>query len=121
MDFCWVTLRVRDLEASLAFYQGVLGLPVRRRFGLPGGTEIAFLGDGDKPQIELLCDPKSPPAGSGEGVSVGVTVNSLEEATELLQKNKIPLKGGPFAPNPRVRFFYAADPDGYTVQLVEQH
>ncbi|SEO18401.1 Glyoxalase/Bleomycin resistance protein/Dioxygenase superfamily protein [Paenibacillus sophorae] len=28
----WITLRVRDLEASLNFYHRILGLPIDRRF-----------------------------------------------------------------------------------------
>ncbi len=42
MELCWVTLHVSDMERSLTFYNGVLGLPVTRRFSPAPGTEIAM-------------------------------------------------------------------------------
>jgi lactoylglutathione lyase len=47
MKFCWSTLKVKDMEASLHFYRDVLGLKLERRFQAEGGTEIAFLGGGE--------------------------------------------------------------------------
>lgn len=35
MRFTWTTIRVRDLDKSLAFYHDLLGLPVQERFALP--------------------------------------------------------------------------------------
>ena len=49
----WITLRVRDLEASLAFYHGVLGLPVHRRFE-SRGRQIAMLGTENETKLELI-------------------------------------------------------------------
>ncbi len=42
MEFCWVTLPVKDLEESLAFYQGILGLPIDSRFN-GDGIDLAML------------------------------------------------------------------------------
>ncbi len=86
MDFCWVTLRVKDLEASLAFFQGCWASR-RRRFGLPGGTR-SLSGLWDKPQIVLLCDPKAR-GGFLDSAFRWRSVNSLEACDRALQKNKI--------------------------------
>ena len=54
MRFTWTTIRVRDLDKSLAFYHDLLGLPMQERFG-PPGHEIAMLGPREGTKLELLC------------------------------------------------------------------
>lgn len=49
----WITLRVRDLEASLNFYHSILGLPIDRRFE-SRGRQIVMLGTEGQPKIELI-------------------------------------------------------------------
>jgi lactoylglutathione lyase len=117
MEFCWVTLRVRNLEESLKFYRDVLGLPVAGR--ITGNTEIAFMGEADKTRVELLQDTAGAGDCPGAGVSIGFTVDSLDRTIAYLAGKGIPVDKGPFAPSPAVRFFYVKDPDGYSVQLVE--
>jgi lactoylglutathione lyase len=116
MKFLWCTIHVRDIEASLKFYQDIVGLPVTRRFSEPG-AELAFLGDGDT-KLELI-EGKGKPH-SGGGVSIGFPVDDLEEKMAFVDKRGIPVHSGPFAPSPRTRFFFVADPDGMLVQFVEQ-
>ncbi|AIQ66161.1 glyoxalase [Paenibacillus stellifer] len=113
----WITLRVRDLEASLNFYHGILKLPLQRRFE-SRGKQIAMLGREEQPKLELIQgnDPALKPEC---GVSVGFEVESLNDAMEYLQSLGIPVARGPIAPNPRLRFFYVLDPDGFEVQLAE--
>lgn len=112
----WITLRVRDLEASLHFYNNILGLPIERRFE-SRGREIVMLGTEGQPKIELIqsTDQVLKPA----GVSVGFEVVSLDEAIAHLNKQGIPVARGPITPNPRLRFFYVLDPDGFEVQIAE--
>lgn len=42
MTFSWATIRVRNLEDSLAFYHNLLGLPIHDRFGPPGHQIVMF-------------------------------------------------------------------------------
>lgn len=58
MEFCWITLNVNDLEESLKFYHELLGLNVFSRFKAGEDTEIAMLGEEDKPKIELIDNKK---------------------------------------------------------------
>ncbi|CAM3382487.1 MULTISPECIES: VOC family protein [Saccharibacillus] len=113
----WLTLRVRDLEASIAFYNGVLGLPVDRRFESRGRL-IAMLGTAQQPKIELIQggDVNVRP---GSGISVGFEVESLDAAMAELADRGIPIARGPVSPNPRLRFLYVLDPDGFEVQLAQ--
>ena len=46
MNFCWITLRVADMEESLKFYHEILGLPICTRHGGPD-MEIVMLGEED--------------------------------------------------------------------------
>lgn len=113
----WITLRVRDLEASLDFYHRILGLPIERRFE-SRGRQIVMLGTEGQPKIELIqgSDPALKPE---SGVSVGFEVASVEAAIAYLQNQGIPVARGPVAPNPRLQFFYVLDPDGFEVQLAK--
>lgn len=113
----WITLRVRDLEASLNFYHRILGLPIDRRFE-SRGRQIVMLGTEGQPKIELIqgTDPAVKPEC---GVSVGFEVESLDGAIEELKGNGIPVARGPISPNPSLRFFYVLDPDGFEVQIAE--
>ena len=47
MKFCWSTLRVKNMDESLKFYEEVVGLILDKRFNAGPGMEIAFLGDGE--------------------------------------------------------------------------
>ncbi len=118
MKFLWCTIHVRDLEKSLRFYQEIVGLDVLNRFGGAAGPQFVFMG-GEGSQIELICDGKDKPVDLGKDISLGFEVKSLDETMAFVQKNGIPIHIGPFQPNPRVRFFHVLDPDGLSIQFVE--
>jgi len=113
----WITLRVRDLDKSIAFYHEILGLPLQRRFE-SRGKQIAMLGAEGQPKIELIqgSDLTVQPE---NGVSVGFEVEYLDAAMNELQEKGIPISRGPIQPNPHLRFFYILDPDGFEVQLAQ--
>ena len=118
MIYLHTTVHVRDMEKSLGFYQGLLGLGLVRR-GPSGNGELAFLGEAGQPNIELICRPgEDLPACSG--FSLGFRVESLDAGTALLEQAGYPLVRGPVSPNPAVRFSFFRDPDGIEIQLVEQ-
>ena len=118
MKFCWCTLHVRDLEKSLRFYQEIAGLNVLHRFGGAPGPQFVFLGD-EGSQIELVCDGKGEPPELGKDISLGFEVKSLDAMLAFVREKGIPVHSGPFQPSPRVRFFFVLDPDGLSIQFVE--
>lgn len=115
----WITLRIQDLEASLHFYNQVLGLPIERRFE-SRGKQIAMLSMDGQAKLELI-------QGSEQvvkpecGVSLGFEVESLDKAMIYLETQGIPVARGPIAPNPHLSFFYILDPDGFEIQLAEHN
>lgn len=118
MTINWTTIHVKDMEASLAFYHGLLGLPVAERFG-PPEHEIAMLGPQDGTKLELLCGGAPIEGPIGLGVSMGFTPDNMGDLLEKLAAAGYAIPE-PMSPNPSLRFFFIKDPDGYTVQLVEQ-
>jgi lactoylglutathione lyase len=118
MKFCWSTLKVRDLEASLRFYQEVVGLKVDRRFKAGPGMEIVFLGEGET-KIELIYDENSKDIDVGKDISWGFLVESIEEKMKLAKEMGVELQSGVIQPNPHVKFFYVLDPNGMKIQFVE--
>jgi lactoylglutathione lyase len=118
MTYIHTTVHVSDMEKSLAFYQGLLGLNLVRR-SPSGDGELAFLGEAGQPNIELICHPgEAKPVYSG--FTLGFRVESLQEGTAKLEQAGYPLVRGPVSPGPAVSFSFFHDPDGIEIQLVEQ-
>ncbi len=118
MKFCWATIAVSDMEASLNFYQEIVGLPLNRRFTGAPGVELAFLGEGET-EVELIFDPNHPATDEINGISLGFTVKSVEEMMVFVESKNILIESGPFQPNQHVKFFYVKDPNGLKIQFVE--
>ena len=118
MNYLWTTLHVNNLEKSLDFYEGFLGLKLNKRYMAGPGMVLAFLGEGNT-QIELVCAENTKCEGPGKGLSMGFQVESLEDTLTLVEKKGIPVSRGILQPNPHIRFFFVKDPDGYEIQFVE--
>jgi lactoylglutathione lyase len=118
MKFCWCTLRVKNMEESLKFYQEIVGLSLDRKFKAGPGAEIAFLGDGET-KVELLCNEASKEISIGQDISLGFEVNSVDEMMAFVKEKGIAIHSGPFQPNPHVKFFYVMDPNGLKIQFAE--
>jgi catechol 2,3-dioxygenase-like lactoylglutathione lyase family enzyme len=119
-----VTLVVKDLERSHAFYAGVLGMqPVERpKFSFAGSWFQA-----GKTQINLILEhPESGPSGVPIpqqllGMSrthhFAFEVDDAHAATEVLRQKGIPVVSGPKnRPDGMIQVF-ATDPDGHVVEL----
>ncbi|MDF2538496.1 MAG: glyoxalase/bleomycin resistance protein/dioxygenase [Herbinix sp.] len=118
MNFCWVTLPVNNLETSLSFYHGILGLPINSNFS-EHGMEMVMLGEANQPKIELICSQDNQEYTKHSDITVGIAVDSMETTIEFLKNNQISIIRGPVSPAPNTCFLFINDPDGYEVQLVE--
>jgi catechol 2,3-dioxygenase-like lactoylglutathione lyase family enzyme len=119
-----VTFVVRDLQASRAFYEGVLGMESvpRPNFSFPG---LWF--QAGSTQIHLILEhSESGPAGAnrpGGNVAISRThhvafeVDEAKPAIERLSDLGIPIISGPkFRPDGPTQF-YVLDPDGNLIEL----
>jgi lactoylglutathione lyase len=118
-------LRVGDLEKSLAFYTGPLGMKLLRRHEFPGGRfTLAFVGYGDEKDNTVLelthnWDTKSYELGGGYGhVALGVPDIYATCAKLREQGVKITREPGPMQHGTTVIAF-VEDPDGYKIELIE--
>ena len=113
-----VSVLVSDTERALAFYHGLLGLPLlaRPELGFPG----AYL-DAGNAQLHLLeLAPPQPPGGAaghgGRDRHVALDVADLDEAAAALQAAGI---GYTLSRSGR-RALFCRDPDGNALELVER-
>lgn len=117
MQYEHITLYVSDLKEALSFYRDLLGLKLQRRISA-GNMEIVFLGEPGQPSIELIeAADESLPAASG--FSLGFRVESLENATKMMEAAGYSLLRGPISPDPSVRFSFFRGPENVEIQLLE--
>lgn len=114
----WITLRVKNLEESVKFYSEVLKLPIATRLET-SVNKIAMMGEEESPKIELIEENQLNELNLGEGVSIGLKVENLEEEINSLRKAGI-IPTEIISPNEHIKFCFLKDPNGYTIQLFEE-
>jgi lactoylglutathione lyase len=120
-------LRVRNLDASLKFYTGLLGMHEIRRSEVPEGKyTLAFIGYGDERAntvLELTYN-----WGQDDGYEIGTafghlalgvpdiyaTCAQLREAGAKISREPGPVKFGTTV------IAFIEDPDGYKIELIER-
>ena len=109
-----IQIGVSDLDRSLAFYTGLLGMEELFRAGrtvflrTPGAHELLAL--------DPVGGPVNPKAGGMDHFGFHVTPEDLDAAVEEVRAAGVEVaETGNFAPG--VPFAYIRDPDGYTVEL----
>ena len=120
MSYLWTTIRVKNLDESIKFYQEIVGLEVQRRFEAGPQREIAFMAaNSGETEVELINDYDKVQIDIGADISLGFEVSSVAEKIEFLKEKGIEIHSGPIAPNPEIEFFYVLDPNGLKIQFVE--
>jgi len=118
-------LRVGDLERSIAFYTGVLGMTLLRRKDYPEGrfTNV-FVGYGDEHTHAVLelthnWDTTHYELGTGYG-HVAVEVDNAAEACDRVRTlgGKVAREAGPMKHGTTVIAF-VEDPDGYKIEFIQ--
>jgi lactoylglutathione lyase len=121
----YVAFRVMDLDRSLKFYTGLLGMTERQRIPLDTGVVEVLLGYGDANKdagILLLHDPKrTEPYTHGTGYHrFIVAVKDLPGLVAHLKTNEVKVTRGPTrVENLKLSYAFISDPDGYAIELVE--
>ena len=119
-------IRVGDLDKSIAFYTGLLGMKLLRRTDYPEGRfTLAFVGYGDEKTnsvIELTHNWDTPSYDPGTGfghIALGVpdihaTCAQLAQAGARITRPPGPMKHGSTV------IAFIEDPDGYKIELIER-
>jgi len=119
-------LRVTDLERSLAFYTGVLGMKLLRRTDYPEGKfTLAFVGFDDEAQgavIELTHNwgvEKYEPGNAFGHIAIEVA-DTYAACEKIKQRGgKVVREAGPMKHGSTVIAF-VEDPDGYKIELIQK-
>jgi lactoylglutathione lyase len=119
-------LRVVDLEKSLAFYTGVLGMKLLRRNDYPDGKfTLAFVGYTDEDRgavIELTHNwgVEKYELGNAFG-HIAIAVEDAYAACENIKQcgGKVVREAGPMKHGSTVIAF-VEDPDGYKIELIQK-
>ena len=113
-----VVIKVRDVERSEAFYNGVLGLPVVAR---STQAPMTFFSLGDHHDFAILAvgDDAESPGGKAVGLAhvafkIGTTLDELKDAKQHLDERGI--ESAP-VDHEVTQSLYFADPDGNQVEL----
>ena len=117
-------IRVGNLEKSIEFYTGILGMKLLRQQDYPDSKfTLAFVGYGDEQDnsvIELTCnwDTDSYDLGAGFG-HLAIEVDDVFAAAEKIraQGGRIIREPGPMNAGTTIIAF-VEDPDGYQIELL---
>jgi catechol 2,3-dioxygenase-like lactoylglutathione lyase family enzyme len=114
-----VLLRPRDLDTSLAFYEGTLGLHRSREFGhAPHRGVVLFLGGGTELELTEGGGP-DPDAEVPRGVRLWLQVPDLAAVTDHLAAAGVDVAAGPVLQPWGLLEAVVHDPDGLPLVLVE--
>jgi lactoylglutathione lyase len=117
-------LRTGNLQRSIDFYTGILGMTLLRQKEYPEGEfTLAFLGYGDESEqsvIELTYNwgVEGYELGTGYG-HIAIEVDDVYQATDRIraQGGKILRDAGPMNAGTTIIAF-VEDPDGYPIELI---
>jgi Predicted ring-cleavage extradiol dioxygenase len=118
MKLGFVTVHVKDLDRSFAFYTKILSLKEVRRINAPNGPRIVFLSDNEGGLVELLQNAEDNEK-SGGRVSLGFPISSMEDTVKMLADKGIgDMKGPVVLPNGE-KLLFIKDPDGVEIEFIE--
>ncbi|HEY2602782.1 MAG TPA: VOC family protein [Thermoleophilaceae bacterium] len=122
MRLVHTNMRVRDIGASLRFYQA-LGFERRGRLQFESAYNIylGLPGDGDTLELTVNEGQDEPyDLGAGYG-HIAVSVEDLDGLLARLAEQGVEPEKPPYAPGGRTeyRICFVEDPDGYRVELID--
>ncbi|WP_281193843.1 VOC family protein [Halorubrum sp. F4] len=131
MDVLHAAMWVEDVESAEAFYTEGLGLHRTREFESDDGATNRFVGGKSDTEIQFKYyadgeDPDGDGNAGGDQSSgfdhVAVAVDDIEESIATLTEefDSELLKGPKHLEDKDIRIAFVTDPEGYTVELIEQ-
>jgi lactoylglutathione lyase len=115
-------MRVRDIDASLAFYEA-LGFERRGKldFGSAYNIYMGLPGDGDTLELTVNSDQdEAYDLGNGYG-HIALTVDDLDGLLASMAEKGIAPEKPPYHPGGREEYTicFVGDPDGYRIELID--
>ena len=118
MDVLHVAVDVVDVETTSGFYEEVLGLHFTREFEVDGNYNYCVGGEGPAEVQFCEVDEKEPPAGI-DHISIAVDdVDAVVEKASSEWDSEVEREVTTVGDEARIAFI--TDPEGYTVELIEE-
>ena len=119
-------IRVQHLDASLRFYEQAFDLKPAHRLDFPDFSLVYLRNAQNDAEIELTWNKgRTEPYSHGDGYGhVAVVVPDVPKRhAELVQMGYEPLPVKEFKDGDQLlaRFFFILDPDGYKIEVLEEH
>ena len=113
--------RVHDMDRSINFYNGILGMEIVERKTSPRGSQLVFLRfPGTSCDLELCSFPDSGNIEVPEDlVHLAFQVEDLEWCMTKLEEEGVPITEGPIEAENGTRFIFTEDPDKYEIELMQ--
>lgn len=122
-SFIHTCLRVRDIDASVRFFEA-LGFQRsgRLQFESAYNVYMGLPGDGDRLELTVNVG-REDPYDLGDGYNhFAIAVDDIDQALERLAEIGVQPEKPPYHPGDRPdlpRIAFVADPDGYRVELID--
>lgn len=111
-----VALFTQDLEASLDFYQRLLGMAIEWQ---PDEDNVYLTSGNDNLALHRVADA---PAVAGQRLDhIGFIIDEMDQVDEwyaFLTQHEVPVKSAPRTHRDGARSFYCVDPGGTVVQMI---
>jgi lactoylglutathione lyase len=112
---------VNDIERSLAFYTGVLGMQEQQRFDLADGVKEVILAFPESKGAGVILMWNTRPVTYTRGDSYSrfvMMVTDLDAALQHLQSNSVKVTKATTEIG-ALRYCMIEDPDGYTIEVLQ--
>lgn len=120
MRLAHTMIRVRDLDATLAFYTGFLGLREVRRSAIGDEATLVFLTDtAGRYHIELTVNHDGRDYTLGDQFGhLAFHVDDLAPVVEEIERRGLRYRRS--KPEARSNYVFVKDPDGYDIEILER-
>jgi lactoylglutathione lyase len=115
-------MRVSDLDATVSFYERVLGLKVKRRSTSPRGSQIVFLEvPNSEEEIEITYFPNSGPVEVQEDLMhLAFEVADMEAFGAHLKTVDVAFSEEPNETSSGSIIAFIDAPEGYEIELIQR-
>ena len=113
--------RVHDMDRSINFYNGILGMEIIEEKISPRGSQLVFLRLPETVcNLELCSFPDSGEIEVPEDlVHLAFEVQDLDKCVAKLKEQGVPITEGPIQTESGTQFIFTEDPDKYEIELMQ--
>ena len=113
--------RVHDMDRSINFYNGILGMEIIEEKISPRGSQLVFLRLPETDcNLELCSFPDSGEIEVPEDlVHLAFEVHDLDKCVAILKEKGVPITEGPIQTESGIQFIFTEDPDKYEIELMQ--